>query len=584
MPVVEIISKTCRDCYRCLRNCPVHAITVQAGHARVVAERCLYCGQCLRECPRRAIRVRSGVAAVKEMIASGTPVIASVALMESARIRPMVAEMMPALLRLGFAGAEATTRALRVVWSRYRQLAQESGGYVIASGCPSVVVLVERYHPEALPSLAPIVSHAEAHARIIKGRARARGLGEVKVVHIGPEPASKGEVLHSEGAHALDAALTFREVRQWRSLERATVSPSALLSAAAPLRRSGEGGSAKPGAGEMRRGGIPAGVRKGKLRIDDAGPPLEWLRDILPVYGLAECVEFLKSSRHIPPGTVVEMATCRYGCAIGSPRLVARVPQAGAFLYPEGSPLAPDGIEEGAGLDLSRAFSNRHIARPQPTEAQLAQVLGRIGVASREDELNCGACGYDRCRELAAAVFGGMAEVEMCMPFMRRQAHRISLILQFTANGVVQVNRNTMRIEFANPAFRRMFRCESGEIKGRPVGEVLGNDLFERAAAAGGTWSGRGEAPACDLVYRAQIFPIEGEPLLAAVIVDVSREALARQEFERVREATLDRAQEVITRQMKTAQEIAGLLGETTAETKALLVKLMNLARQEHIE
>ena len=367
MPVVEIVSKTCRDCYRCLRKCPVHAITVQAGHARVVAERCLSCGQCVRECPRRAIRVRGGVAAVKEMIASGTPVIASVALMESARIRPMVAEMMPALLRLGFAGAEATTRALRLVWSRYRQLARERGSFVIASGCPSVVALVERYHPEALPSLAPIVSHAEAHARMIKARARARGLGEVKVVHIGPEPASKGEVLHSEGGGALDAALTFHEVRQWRAHEEAVASPPA----GAPL---------------LRGPGVAASKLRPKLRMDDAGPPLEWVRDILPVYGVAECVEFLKSSRHIPPGTVVEMATCRYGCAIGSPRLLARVPQASAFLYPEGSPLAPDGIEEGAGLDLSRAFTNRSVARPQPTEAQLAQVLGRIGVASREDE------------------------------------------------------------------------------------------------------------------------------------------------------------------------------------------------------
>ncbi len=557
MPVVEIVSKTCRDCYRCLRKCPVHAITVQEGHARVVAERCLYCGQCVRECPRRAIRVRGGVAAVKELIASGTPVIASVALMESARIRPVVAEMMPSLLRLGFAGAEATTRALRLVWSRYRQLARDRKSFVIASGCPSVVALVERYHPEALPSLAPIVSHAEAHARMIKARARARGLGEVKVVHIGPEPASKGELLHSAGGDALDAAITFHEVRQWR----------AQVDAAAP--RTAEAAPGKP---------------KRALRIDDAGPPLEWVRDILPVYGVDECVEFLKSSRRIAAGTVVEMATCRYGCAIGSPRLLARVPEASAFLYPQGSPLAPDGIEEGADLDLSRTFINRHTTRPQPTEEELAKVLGRIGVASREDELNCGACGYDRCRELAAAVFNGMAEVEMCMPFMRRQAHRISLIMQYTANGVVQVNRDTMRIEFANPAFRRMFQCESGEIKGRPVAEVLQNDLFERAAAAGGTWAGRGEAPAFNLVYRAQIFPIEGEPLLAAVIVDISREAVARQEFERVREATLERAQEVITRQMKTAQEIAGLLGETTAETKALLVKLMNLARQEKIE
>ena len=98
MPVVEIISKSCRDCYRCLRECPVHAITVQEGHARVVAERCLNCGQCVRECPRRAIRVRGALDEVKEMIASGTPVIASVALMESARIRPVMAELMPTLL------------------------------------------------------------------------------------------------------------------------------------------------------------------------------------------------------------------------------------------------------------------------------------------------------------------------------------------------------------------------------------------------------------------------------------------------------------------------------------------------------
>jgi Na+-translocating ferredoxin:NAD+ oxidoreductase RNF subunit RnfB len=549
MPVVEIISKTCRDCYRCLRKCPVHAITVQEGHARVVAERCLYCGQCVRECPRRAIRVRGTVDAVKEMIASGTPVIASVALMESARIRPVAAKLMPTLLRLGFAGTEATTRALRLVWTRYRRIAGERKSFVIASGCPSVVALVERYHPEALPFLAPIVSHAEAHARMIKARARSRGLGEVKVVHIGPEPASKGELLHGEGPASLDAALTFHEIRRWiHSLD-----PKAAMP-------------------------------KARLRMDETGPPLEWVRDILPVYGVDECVDFLKSPHHIAPGTVVEMATCRYGCAIGSPRLLARVPEASAFLYPEGSPLAPDGVEEGAGLDLSRTFSNRHIARIQPTEAQVAEILGRIGVTSREDELNCGACGYDRCRELAAAVFEGMAEVEMCMPLLRRQAHRISLILQYTANGVLLVNRETMRIEFANPAFRRMFHCESGEIKGRPVADALQNDLFERAAAAGGTWDGRGEAPACKLVYRAQIFPIEKEPLLAAVIVDVTREALARQEFDRVREATLDRAQEVITRQMKTAQEIAGLLGETTAETKALLVKLMNLARQERRE
>jgi len=551
MPVVEIISKTCRDCYRCLRTCPVHAITVQQGHARVHAELCLSCGHCVRECPRRAIRVRPALEAVQEMIASGVPVVASVALIESARIRPIVVELMPSLMQLGFAGAEATTHALRPVWTRYRAISRKAPHPIIASGCPSVVALIERHYPEALPMLAPVVSYAEAHARMIKARARQRGVPDVKVVHIGPEPAIKGELRHAEGPTALDAALTLPEVRRW-------------------IRR------------EMKNGGRKAQV--GEVTIDDVGPPLEWVRNILPIYGPDQCVDYLKKiPKGIPQGTVVEMATCRYGCAIGSPRLLARVREAAAHLYPKNSNLTPGADEDWSGQDLSRDFSDRHIERVPPTDAQMEEILARVGAKSGERALDCGACGYDTCREMAIAVHHGMAEVEMCMPAMRRQAHRISLILHFTANGVLLVNHD-MRIEFANPAFQRMFHCEDRTLRNRPVKEVLGNDIFQQALQVGGMLSVRAQLREHDLVYRAQIFPIEGEPLLAAVIVDITKETRASEEYTRVREATLERGQEVITRQMKTAQEIAGLLGETAAETKSLLVKLMDLVRQEKRE
>jgi len=553
MPVVEIISKTCQDCYRCLRKCPVHAITVRDGHARVVTERCLYCGQCVRECPRHAIRVRRSVKAVKAMIASGVPVIASVSLMESSRVSPVVAELVPELLRLGFAGAEATTRALRPVWERYRAIAREADHLTIASGCPAVVTLVERFYPEAIPLLAPIVSHAEAHARIIKARARARGRDDVKVVHIGPEPAVKGEVRRSREPMALDAALTLREARRW-------------------IRSASKSGQMAPA------------VAHARLQVDDTGPPLEWVRDILPIYGPDECVDFLnRIPKGIPRGTVVEMATCRYGCAIGSPRVLARVFEATAYLYAEGSGLAPCDTEDWSGLDLTRSFRDRRVKRASPTEQQITDILRQMGMRGPDDELNCGACGYHSCREMAVAVFEGMAETAMCMPHVTRQAHRISLILRYTANGVLLVDHG-MRVRFANPAFRRMFHCENEPVEERPVEELLHNDMFQQALVAGGMLAVRGRVAEHDLAYRAQIFPIEGEQLLASVIVDISREAKANEEFQRVREITLDRAQEVINRQMKTAQEIAGLLGETTAETKALLVKLMDLARREPVK
>ena len=553
MPTIEIVSKTCIDCYRCLRRCYVHAINVSEGHAFISAERCLSCGQCVRECPRRAIRVRRALPDVQEMIASGTTVIASVALIESARIRPVVAELMPALIQLGFAGAEATTRALRPVWTRYREFAESAKQFVIASGCPAAVSLIEQHNVEALPLLAPVVSYAEAHARMIKARALSRGHNDVKVVHIAPEPAVKGELRREGKAMSVDAALTFRELRSW----------------VRAAKKSGQ---------------LPATVASDEVAMDDVRPPLDWVRDILPIYGLDLCVDFLKTiPKGIPQGTVIDLATCRHGCALGSPRLLARVPEASAFLYPEGSDLAPAPDEDWADLDLSRTFTDRHVTRVIPTDEQVAEIMRAIGVRQGEQALNCGACSYDTCREMAAAVFEGMAEVEMCLPYMRRQAHRISLILHYTANGVLLVNHD-MHIEFANPAFRTMFHQEGQTLRGRGVGDLLKNNLFERALETGGTISDIGKLPELDLVYRAQVFPIAGEPLLAAVLVNISEEVRATQEFTLMREAALGRAQEVITRQMKTAQEIAGLLGETTAETKALLVKLMDLARRESMD
>lgn len=156
----------------------------------------------------------------------------------------------------------------------------------------------------------------------------------------------------------------------------------------------------------------------------------------------------------------------------------------------------------------------------------------------------------------------------------------VGSILQHSPNGVVLVDGES-RIRFVNPAFRRMFRVGDGDLTGRPVGEVLGSDCFERAVAAEGELSIRGGIPQHGLYYRASLFRIENEGWYCGIFVDISEEERARRELSEMKAQTLARAQEVIRRQMRTAQEIAGLLGETTAETKALLAKLMSLFRQE---
>jgi PAS domain S-box-containing protein len=167
----------------------------------------------------------------------------------------------------------------------------------------------------------------------------------------------------------------------------------------------------------------------------------------------------------------------------------------------------------------------------------------------------------------------------MKLPRSQVMAHT-SAILEHTPNGVLLVDRRT-RIRFVNPSFRTMFRCGDGELLGRLARKFVHSDCFERAIAAGGSLMGKESIPEHGVSFRVGIFPIEGENLYCGIFIDISDEEKARKDFLELRAQTLKRAQEVISRQMQTAQEIARLLGETTAETKVLLMKLMSLYREE---
>ncbi len=153
-------------------------------------------------------------------------------------------------------------------------------------------------------------------------------------------------------------------------------------------------------------------------------------------------------------------------------------------------------------------------------------------------------------------------------------------ILEQTPNGVLLVDKET-RVHFENPAFRKMFHCPNEVLLGQKVANFLHSDCFERAILAGGRLTVKESASEHGVSFRAEFFPIAGEDLFCGIFNDISDEEEARKHFGELRTQTLQRAQEVISRQMKTAQEIARLLGESTAETKVLLVKLINLLKQE---
>ncbi len=153
-------------------------------------------------------------------------------------------------------------------------------------------------------------------------------------------------------------------------------------------------------------------------------------------------------------------------------------------------------------------------------------------------------------------------------------------IIEQSPNGVLLVDGETL-IRFVNPAFRKMFQCEGEELLGQPAARYVHCDCFERAIANGGQLMVKASVPDHAMSFRVGLFPIAGKGLFCGIFIDTSEEEAAKKHLEELRAQTLARAQEVISRQMKTAQEIARLLGETTAETKVLLVKLMSVFEVE---
>ncbi|MBC8228751.1 4Fe-4S binding protein [bacterium] len=584
MSVIYTSIPNCRDCYKCVRHCPVKAIKIQNGHAEIVDERCIHDGICVDECPQRAIRVESSIEKVKSFIESGDKVIASLSPFFDTKFNfDSPSQIAEGLIRLGFSGVEETITAVLHVVKYYNSFLSNVNSHAISSTCPAIVNLVEKYYPDKIGYLSPVISPSITHARILKALHEARNKDKVRIVHVGSCIAMKSEVNSDEIGNQFDAALTFDELRRWwknggikiENLELSAlgngyhiIDSQNILST---IRQESDKLAAK------------------RIRIPELSSSIEFLNTFpnymrnMQLAHLKGCTEYCPNGLFIATGTNIAKTGRPIICY--SEDAYSADSKGETFYY-------------GLTSDLSREFKTKEISMLMPSEEEIAEILAHIGMFTRRDELDCGACGYDTCREKAIAVYQGMAEIEMCMPYMRRQAAHATSIIEHSLNAIVLVDGDG-KIKFTNPGFRSMFRCEGELLVGKPIEEFIHSDCFERALHNRGFWAEKGAIPEYDLNYRIQTFPVREEnfedtinsksissthQLLGGVIVNISEEERSRREFERVKQETLQRAQEVIMRQMHTAQEIAGLLGETTADTKVLLTEVVNLVKKEELD
>lgn len=410
-PLVSTIKERCRVCYTCVRECPAKAIRISGGQAEVINERCIGCGNCVRVCSQGAKKVRNSTAHVQRLLESGKKVAACLAPSFPAEFhRVDYTEVVGMVRALGFQYVTEVAFGADLVAAEYKKTVEEEPQTrSIATTCPAIVAYVEKYHPGLVHSLAPIASPMIVQARMLKQYHEKKDGEEIAVVFVGPCLAKKEEMLRDKTYQAVDEVLTFAELQQL--FEESKITPDTVEASEFDPPHPGKGALFAIGGGMLQA----AGLREDLLT-----------NEVVATDGTKNFVQAIKEfeSGAMNP-TMLEVLCCN-GCKMGSgmttqtPQFTRRADiskyarQRLEKLDKENWQKEKENFEY---IDLAIDFSCDDHRLPAPSKDELKQILERMGKLRPEDELNCGACGYDTCIDHAIAIHKGLAENEMCLPY-----------------------------------------------------------------------------------------------------------------------------------------------------------------------
>ena len=528
---LRLKKSNCKNCYKCIRQCPVKSIKFQNNQAHIIEDECILCGQCFVVCPQNAKEIRNDTGAVRDLIASGRPVYASVAPSFVANYPgATIAGMEKALRALGFAGASETAVGATTVKTVYDEMCERGDDDVIISSCCHTVnLLIRKYFPQAIGCLAPVLSPMQAHCKSLKALHP-----DAAAVFIGPCISKKDEAAQYPGV--VDFALTFEELTAWMEGEGVTVE-------AAPDAEAGGKARLFPTTGGILRSMERRAADYTYITVDGIDNCVRALREICEG-GLKKCF--------------IEMSAC-VGSCVGGPAMDKH--------------FAVDKPDADA---LAKPHSYIGVRRTMPGSKAIEEILHQMGKHKPEDELNCGSCGYNTCRDKAVAVLNGKAEISMCLPYLKEKAENFSdKIIKNTPNGIIVLNE-ALEVQQLNAAACAMLNLSGAQdILGGQVVRVLDPQPFLEVMETGRSIRGKRVYLAEYKRYVEQtVIYDKAYHIIMAIMRDITEEEHSRERKESMSRSTIEITDKVIEKQMRAVQEIASLLGETTAETKIALTKL----------
>ena len=547
----------CKNCYKCIRHCPVKSIRFSGNQAHIIGNECILCGHCFVVCPQNAKEIVNDTERVRVMIQSGEKVYVSLAPSFIANYQGVgIESMRRALQKLGFCDVEETALGATLVKREYdRILREEKRDILISSCCHSINLLIQKYFPNCLPYLADVLSPMQAHCQDIKQRHP-----DAKCVFIGPCVAKKDEAEYYTGL--VDAVLTFEELTEWLKAENITL--------------------------EQERSKDPESLAR---FFPTTGGILKTMAKDQPDYtylamdGVENCIAALQD---IERGNIhncfIEMSACAGSC-IGGPVMEKfhRSPVRDYLSVAEYAGEKDFDIAQPETDEIRKHFESIEHRAPFPSETEIQNILREMGKFKPSQELNCGSCGYNTCREKAVAIYQGKAEISMCLPYLMGKAEAVTdTISRNSPNGILMLN-DQMEVQQINPAALRLLHLRSAsDILGDQVIRILDPAPFLKVKNTGrGIFNERTYLAEYDCYVEQTIVLAEEGRMLLCIMRDVSKEEESRIERDEISRQTIEVADKVVDKQMRIVQEIASLLGETAAETKIALTKLKESIRNE---
>ena len=562
MSVIGLKKANCKNCYKCLKVCPVKSIRVVNEQAQIIDDDCLLCGTCLANCPQNAKTLTSSLDQVKEMLASGEKVAVSLApsfLGSFSLEKP--GQMAAALKKLGFCAVSETAQGAAYVTAQYHDLMVENKmKNIITTCCPSINRLIELYHPEVVEYMAPVVSPMIASARLIK---QALGKG-VKVVFVGPCIAKIDEAADIRHDTDVDAVLTFEDIEQWfreEGIVPGQCEDASFLNASSKI---------------LRMYPVTSGILESLKARGDCNN-----YRMITVDGIQECIALFSSmAKGELDHCFVEVNACKGGCVNGPAKTKGEETRFRAALDVENYAREDAGdypaVDEE--IPMGKRFFDRSRHEKLPDEDTIRSILAKIGKESPEQELNCGACGYNSCREKAIAVYLNKAELTMCVPYMKERAESLSnYVLSETPNITIMVDDEMKIIEF-NKAAEECFKISRREALEKGLFELIDSSDFQFVLETKQPITNKKvHYKEYGITTEQSIIYIDKQNIVMGIFKDITKEEREQENLYDLRVETMEMAQKVIDKQMVAAQQIASLLGETTAETKVTLTKLKNM-------